>query len=118
MSEYTGYNGNSLDFLKKNKILVGDSVKILGDITYSGIVMPRYEHSDDKHIVLKLKSGYNIGLEINKIKKIVKNPIVEKNIEKNQKLRKTVVYQIFYYYQREVQLQVKLIIEQVLLHQY
>ena len=28
--------------------------------------MPRYEHSDDKHIVLKLKSGYNIGLEINK----------------------------------------------------
>ena len=57
-------------YQKKNKILVGDSVKILGDITYSGIVMPRYEHSDDKHIVLKLKSGYNIGLEINKIKKI------------------------------------------------
>ena len=88
MSEYTGYNGNSLDFLKKNKILVGDSVKILGDITYSGIVMPRYEHSDDKHIVLKLKSGYNIGLEINKIKKIEKNPSIEKNIEKNQKIEK------------------------------
>ena len=28
MSEYTGYNGNSLEFLKTNKILVGDSVKI------------------------------------------------------------------------------------------
>jgi glutamyl-tRNA(Gln) amidotransferase subunit D len=84
MSEYTGYNGNSLEFLKTNKILVGDSVKILADITYSGIVMPRYEHSDDKHIVLKLKSGYNIGLEINKIEKIEKNTSVEKNIEKNQ----------------------------------
>ena len=78
MSEYTGYNGNSLDFLKKNKILVGDSVKILADITYSGIVMPRYEHSDDKHIVLKLKSGYNIGLEINKIEKIEKKLSIEK----------------------------------------
>ena len=29
MSEYTGYHGNSLEFLKANKISVGDSVKIL-----------------------------------------------------------------------------------------
>ena len=78
MSEYTGYNGSSLEFLKTNKILVGDSVKILADITYSGIIMPRYEHNDDKHIVLKLKSGYNIGLEINKIIKIEKNQEIEK----------------------------------------
>ena len=88
MSEYTGYNGNSLQFLKTNKILVGDYVKILADITYSGIVMPRYEHSDDKHIVLKLKSGYNIGLEIEKIEKIEKNPSIEKSIEKNQEIEK------------------------------
>ena len=85
MSEYTGYNGNSLEFLKTNKILIGDSVKILADITYSGIIMPRYEHSDDKHIVLKLKSGYNIGLEIEKIEK---HPPVEKNIQKNKEIGK------------------------------
>jgi glutamyl-tRNA(Gln) amidotransferase subunit D len=72
MSEYRGYNGDSLKFLKTNQITVGDSVKILSDITYSGIIMPRYEHSDDKHIVLKLKSGYNIGLEIEKIEKVEK----------------------------------------------
>ena len=88
MSEYTGYNGNSLLFLKTNKILVGDFVKILADITYSGIVMPRYEHSDDKHIVLKLKSGYNIGLEIEKIEKIEKKPHVEKNIQQNKEIEK------------------------------
>jgi len=88
MSEYTGYNGNSLEFLKTNKILIGDSVKILADITYSGIIMPRYEHSDDKHIVLKLKSGYNIGLEIEKIEKIEKNPPVEKNIQQNKEIGK------------------------------
>ena len=88
MSQYTGYDGNSLEFLKTNKILVGDSVKILADITYSGIVMPRYEHSDDKHIVLKLKSGYNIGLEINKIIKIEKNASIENKVEKNQETEK------------------------------
>ena len=79
MSEYRGYEGYSLEFLKANEISVGDSVKILADITYSGIIMPRYEHSDDKHIVLKLKSGYNIGLEIAKIEKIEKNQSTKKN---------------------------------------
>ncbi|MDF2422788.1 MAG: Glu-tRNA(Gln) amidotransferase subunit GatD, partial [Nitrosopumilus sp.] len=88
MPEYTGYDGNSLEFLKTNKISIGDSVKILADITYSGIVMPRYEHSDDKHIVLKLKSGYNIGLEIAKIEKVVKNPTLEKIVEKSERVVK------------------------------
>ncbi len=88
MSEYTGYDGNSLEFLKKNKISIGDSVKISTDITYSGIIMPRYEHSDDKHIVLKLKSGYNIGLEIAKIQKIEKIASSEKIIEKNEIIKK------------------------------
>ena len=88
MSEHRGYEGNSLKFLKANQISVGDSVKILADITYSGIIMPRYEHSDDKHIVLKLKSGYNIGLEIAKIEKIEKNQSTKKIIEKDEKIEK------------------------------
>src|SRR5210317_2403520 len=88
MSEYTGYNGNSLEFLKKNEISIGDSVKILADITYSGIIMPRYEHSDDKHIVLKLKSGYNVGLEISKIENIEKNQSAEKIVEKKENIEK------------------------------
>ncbi|KAF6248956.1 Glu-tRNA(Gln) amidotransferase subunit GatD [Marine Group I thaumarchaeote] len=88
MSEHRGYEGNSLKFLKANQISVGDSVKILSDITYSGIIMPRYEHSDDKHIVLKLKNGYNIGLEIAKIEKIEKNQSTKKIIEKDEKIEK------------------------------
>ena len=90
MSEHRGYEGDSLEFLKANQISVGDSVKILADITYSGIIMPRYEHSDDKHIVLKLKSGYNIGLEIAKIEKIEKNQSTKKIIEKDEKIEKVV----------------------------
>ena len=88
MSEYRGYEGNSLEFLKNNQVVVGDSVKILSDITYSGIIMPRYEHSDDKHIVLKLKSGYNVGLEIAKIKNIEKIQSSEKNIDEPEKISK------------------------------
>ena len=70
MSEYRGYHGASLTFLKESKVKVGDSVKVTEDLTYTGILMPRYEYTDDNHIVLKLKSGYNIGIEVNKIKKI------------------------------------------------
>jgi glutamyl-tRNA(Gln) amidotransferase subunit D len=67
---YTGYKGKGLEFLKKNKVDVGNQVRVHADLTYMGIVMPRYEYSDDNHVVLKLKNGYNIGLEIDKIKKI------------------------------------------------
>ena len=88
MSEYRGYEGNSLEFLKRNQVVVGDSVKILSEITYSGIIMPRYEHSDDKHIVLKLKSGYNVGLEIEKIQNIEKIQSSEKNVDEPEKISK------------------------------
>ncbi len=88
MSEYRGYEGNSLEFLKQNQIVVGDAVKLLADITYSGIIMPRYEHSDDEHIVLKLKSGYNIGLEISKIEKVEKEQVAKKIKETNEKIEK------------------------------
>ena len=88
MSEFRGYTRKSLEYLKTNKIGVGDSVKILADLTYLGIIMPRYEHTDDKHLVLKLKSGYNIGLEIEKIEKIEKISSPEKSIEKKENLEK------------------------------
>lgn len=70
MSEYRGYTGKSLTFLQQAKVKVRDSIKVTEDLTYTGILMPRYEHGDDKHIVLKLKNGYNVGIEISKIKKI------------------------------------------------
>ncbi len=88
MPEYTGYHGNSLEFLKINEISIGDSVKIFADIMYVGIIMPRYEHGDDKHIILKLKSGYNIGLEIENIEKIEKSSSSKKIVEVNEKVEK------------------------------
>src|SRR4029079_7198169 len=40
--------------------------------THSGILIPRYDYADDYHLVLKLKSGYNIGIDLEKIKNIKK----------------------------------------------
>ncbi|MEJ2259353.1 MAG: asparaginase domain-containing protein, partial [Nitrosopumilaceae archaeon] len=87
MSEHIGYRGISLEFLKSNNLAVGDSVKITSDLTYSGIIMPRYEHQDDKHIVLKLNSGYNIGLDLDKISKVEKLPSSEKIRNAEQKIK-------------------------------
>ncbi|MDX1441546.1 MAG: Glu-tRNA(Gln) amidotransferase subunit GatD [Nitrosopumilaceae archaeon] len=88
MPEYTGYTGRSLEFLKSNNIEVGDLAKVSAEISYSGIIMPRYEHTDDEHIVLKLKSGYNVGLEIKKITKIEKLPSKTKIIESKKYIKK------------------------------
>lgn len=72
MSEFRGYNGKSLDFLKSHDVKVGDTIKITSDLTYDGILMPRYEGNNEDRLVLKLKSGYNIGIEVDDISKIEK----------------------------------------------
>ncbi len=66
-----GYKGKALDKLKEFNAEVGNEVIIhYTGSDYAGVLMPRYEYSDDNHIVIKLRSGYNIGLEVDKIKKI------------------------------------------------
>ena len=67
MSELKGYKGKSFEYLQQKNVDVGDSIKVVSDLTYEGILMPRYETSGDSHIVLKLKSGYNIGIELSEI---------------------------------------------------
>ena len=94
MSKLKGYKGRIHDFLVSNNVGVGDLVKITSELTFSGILMPRYESGDESHIVLKLKSGYNIGIEFEKIEKIEKigerqvNNEIPQTIEKNEELPK------------------------------
>ena len=88
MSELKGYKGKIRDFLISNKVEVGDLIKITSELTFSGILMPRYESGDESHIVLKLKSGYNIGIEFEKIEKIEKIGQVESGVENSQTIEK------------------------------
>jgi len=61
----SGYRGYVKKILEENGLKIGDYIQVeLEDYVYKGILMPRYELADDKHIVLKLDNGYNIGIRI------------------------------------------------------
>ena len=60
-----GYKGSSRKFLDSSGISIGDIIKITKNgVSYQGILLDRAEDPDDKHIVLKLESGYNIGVDV------------------------------------------------------
>ncbi|MEE8132128.1 MAG: Glu-tRNA(Gln) amidotransferase subunit GatD [Nitrososphaerales archaeon] len=68
MPELTGYKGKTLTVLSDHKITIGNTILVkTPEGEYTGILMPRYEFSDDNHIVIKLKNGYNIGIETDKV---------------------------------------------------
>ncbi len=68
-----GYKGASMEFLSRYGVAVGDSITVTtADGEISGILMPRYESASRNYIVVKLKSGYNTGIEISKIRSIAK----------------------------------------------
>ncbi|GCC11684.1 L-asparaginase 1 [archaeon] len=50
-------------------IAEGDRVKVIKEgKVYNGILMPRSELGDSRHVVIKLENGYNIGFNIDNIK--------------------------------------------------
>jgi glutamyl-tRNA(Gln) amidotransferase subunit D len=75
-AESSGYKGEALNALKKAGCQVGDVIRVTSNgKTYEGILIPRSETGDGKHVVVKLKSGYNVGVRITpnvKIEKIGK----------------------------------------------
>lgn len=69
MEDGAGYRGKALEFLKKAKAGVGDVLEVetlWGEVT--GTVVPRYAYGDESHIVLKLATGYNVGLDVSKLR--------------------------------------------------
>ena len=61
----SGYKGAALKTLKKIDAEIGDLLRITKDNQiYEGILIPRSEYDDDKHVVIKLKSGYNVGVHL------------------------------------------------------
>jgi len=72
----SGYQGKVLDIIKKTGVTVGDIILVeKEDKIFEGTLIPRSEYSDNTHIVIKLKNGYNLGIRVTsetKIKKIGK----------------------------------------------
>jgi len=66
---FQGYKGDALDTLKKYNVRVwGQAEFTTTRGNFKGTVLPRAENDDDKHIVLKIQTGYNIGIDIRTIK--------------------------------------------------
>ena len=63
--EYSGYRGEALAALRRAEAEVGDLVRVTKRRgVFEGILIPCSEYGDGKHIVVKLKSGYNVGVRI------------------------------------------------------
>ena len=65
MQESTGYKGRALDLINTAGASIGDKVNLTGEgESVEGLLMPRVAGEDDSHIVLKLATGYNVGVKI------------------------------------------------------
>jgi glutamyl-tRNA(Gln) amidotransferase subunit D len=65
---FQGYKGEALKILKKYGIRVWSQASI--ETTrghFEGKILPRSENDDDQHIVLKIVTGYNVGIAIDTI---------------------------------------------------
>jgi glutamyl-tRNA(Gln) amidotransferase subunit D len=70
MSEdfFQGYKGKALEVLKKFNVRVWGQTNIETKRgNFSGTVLPRSENDDANHIVLKIITGYNIGINVDTI---------------------------------------------------
>jgi glutamyl-tRNA(Gln) amidotransferase subunit D len=69
--DFRGYRSPTLDVLQANQAPVWSQVTLHttgGD--FSGLILPRSETADADHVVLKLETGYNIGVRHDTIEKI------------------------------------------------
>ncbi|MCD6329884.1 MAG: Glu-tRNA(Gln) amidotransferase subunit GatD [Candidatus Cloacimonetes bacterium] len=65
---FKGYKGQALSVLKNFKVRVWSDAEVKTTRgNFNGIILPRSENDDDLHIVLKLATGYNVGVDVNTI---------------------------------------------------
>ncbi|MEO2241935.1 MAG: Glu-tRNA(Gln) amidotransferase subunit GatD [Euryarchaeota archaeon] len=69
MSEY---RGKVREFLSEHGVDVGDRVRVVREdgVELEGVIMPRSELGDDRHLVLKLDNGYNVGVRVDRIERL------------------------------------------------
>lgn len=65
---YKGYRGEALSLLKAQGVRVWSDTEVATTRgSFKGIILPRSETADDKHIVLKLRNGYNVGIAVDTV---------------------------------------------------
>lgn len=70
--ELEGYHGEIRRHLERSGAKIGSILRVAsksGEV-YEGVLIPRSEYSDRRHICLKMKNGYNIGIHLERGEKI------------------------------------------------
>ncbi len=67
-----GYRGLARSRLENLGMRVWGDVRVRNTAgsTFEGVILPRSETFDDLHVVLKLKTGYNVGIHVDRIESI------------------------------------------------
>lgn len=76
--ELKGYKGRALEVLKRFNMRVWSEASLKttrGD--FQGVILPRSENDDDGHIVLKIATGYNIGIAVETVEDIIETNFKE-----------------------------------------
>jgi glutamyl-tRNA(Gln) amidotransferase subunit D len=73
--DLSGYSGPSRDLLKTAGAQIGDRIRLdikraTGQEVVEGLLMPRFQTDRDDYVVVKLKTGYNVGVRIDTSTKI------------------------------------------------
>jgi len=68
---FRGYRGPCRALMQQNDVTVWSEVTLdTSRGTFSGLLLPRSETSDELHLVLKLSSGYNVGIRHDTVQSI------------------------------------------------
>ncbi len=79
---FQGYRGPGRAVLERFDVGVWhDVVLTTGDGSFAGLILPRSETSDDRHIVIKMETGYNVGILADTITNITEHGRREINYE-------------------------------------
>jgi len=67
-----GYSGSSRDLLTNSGARIGDRISIRvrkggAEESVDGILMPRIHTGEENYIVVKLRTGYNVGIQIDNV---------------------------------------------------
>jgi glutamyl-tRNA(Gln) amidotransferase subunit D len=73
--ELTGYAGISRRLLEGSGVKIGDQIRVelrkeAGQEIVEGLLMPRFTARGDDYVVVKLKTGYNVGVRVDSATKV------------------------------------------------
>lgn len=70
--DFKGYKGLARRKLEEWGVRVWSEVRVVNDkgTLFEGVILPRSETFDDLHFVIKMVTGYNIGIAVDRVRKI------------------------------------------------